>query len=289
MSNESQAKEIVESLPIQKATVDDVEIEYKILENKNIGGDDKDNTPLLFVAGLRITMDMWPPRILNELAQSNRSVIIYNNRGTGNSSTGTKDYSINQLAKDAADLLNSLNIEKAHFIGWSMGAYIAEELALLYPNKVSSLILYGSGPGGDKAIPSSAELMQTLGGVSGTPEEQARQILSFFFPSSWLLDNPDYINHFPLLKSTVSIETTQKQAQAIVGWNGIYNSPSVIVQPTLVLIGTEDIITTPKAALSLIEKIPLVSLIQIKDAGHGWMYQYPEKFTKVVQTFLDII
>ena len=289
MSNESLAKEIVESFPLQKVSVNDIEIEYKILENKNIGGNNKDNTPLLFVAGLRITMDMWPPRILNEFAQSNRSVIIYNNRGTGNSSTGTKDYSINQLAKDAADLLNSLNIEKAHVIGWSMGSYIAEELALLHPNKVSSLILYGSGPGGDKAIPSSAELMQTLGGVSGTPEEQARQILSFFFPSSWLLDNPNYINHFPLLKSTVSIETTQKQAQAIIGWNGIYNSPSVIVQPTLVLIGTEDIITTPKDALSLIEKIPLVSLIQIKDAGHGWMYQYPEKFTKVVQTFLDII
>ena len=289
MSNESQAKEIVESFPLQKASVNDIEIEYKILENKNIGGNHKDNTPLLFVAGLRITMDMWPPRILNEFAQSNRSVIIYNNRGTGNSSTGTKDYSINQLAKDAADLLNSLNIEKAHVIGWSMGSYIAEELALLHPNKVSSLILYGSGPGGDKAIPSSAELMQTLGGVSGTVEEQAKQILSFFFPSSWLLDNPNYINHFPLLKSTVSIETTQKQAQAIIGWNGIYNSPSVIVQPTLVLIGTEDIITTPKAALSLIEKIPLVSLIQIKDAGHGWMYQYPEKVTKVVQTFLGII
>ena len=53
--------------------------------------------------------------------------------------------------------------------------------------------------------------------------------------------------------------------------------------------GTEDIITTPKAALSLVEKIPLASLIQIKDAGHGWMYQYPEKFTKVVKTFLEII
>ena len=180
MSNESQAKEIVQSLPIQKASVDDIEIEYKILENKNIGGNGKDNAPLLFVAGLRITMDMWPPRILNELFQPNRSVIIYNNRGTGNSSTGTKDYSINQLANDAADLLNSLNIEKAHVIGWSMGSYIAAELALLHPDKVSSLILYGSGPGGDKAIPSSAELMQTLGGVSGTPEEQVRQILSFF-------------------------------------------------------------------------------------------------------------
>ena len=102
------------------------------------------------------------------------------------------------------------------------------------------------------------------------------------------MDNPNFINQFPLLKSTVSIETTQKQAQAIVGWDGIYSSPSLITQPTLVLMGTEDIITTPKAAFSLVEKIPLISIIQIKDAGHGLMYQYPEKFTKVLQTFLDV-
>ena len=214
---------------------------------------------------------------------------MYNNRGTGNSSDGTKEYTISQLAHDAAGLLDVLGIDKAHVFGWSMGSYIAEELALLHPDKVSSLILYGAGPGGDKAIPSSAELMQTLGGVSGTPEEQAKQILSFFFPQSWLSKNPEYINHFPLLKSTVSMETTQRQAQAIIGWNGMYNSSSVITQPTLVLMGTDDTITTPKAALSMIEKIPLVSLVQVKDAGHGWMYQYPEKFSKVVKTFLEII
>jgi pimeloyl-ACP methyl ester carboxylesterase len=233
-------------------------------------------------------MDMWEPAILRELVQSNHSVIVYNNRGTGNSSIGTKEYSISQLANDAAGLLDALNIEKADFLGWSMGSYIAEELALVHQNKVNSLILYGSGPGGDKAIPSSPELMQTLSNVSGTPEEQARQILSYFFPQSWLQNNPDYINHFPLLKSTVSPETTQKQAEAIIKWNGIYNSSSQIVQPTLVLVGTEDVITTPTAALLLVEKIPLLWLVQLKDAGHGWMYQYPEKFSRAIQTFLDV-
>ena len=251
-------------------------------------GSKNDSKPLIFIPGLRVTMDMWEPAILSELAQSNQSIIVYNNRGTGNSSIGTKEYSISQLANDAASLLDALGIEKADLIGWSMGSYIAEEMALVHPNKVNRLILYGSGPGGDKAIPSSTELMKTLSNVSGTPEEQARQVLSYFFPQSWLEKNPDYINHFPLLKSTVSPDTTQKQAEAIIGWNGIYNSPSQIVQPTLVLIGTEDIITTPKAALILVEKIPLVSLVQIKDAGHGWMHQYPEKFKKIVQTFLDI-
>lgn len=290
MSKDARARESVESFPIHKATVGDMEIEYSIIENKSThDGDGNDRIPLLFVAGLRITMDMWPPTILDDLTRSNHRVVIYNNRGTGNSTDGTKEYTISQLASDAAGLLDILGIDKANVVGWSMGSYIAEELALFHPNKVNSLILHGTGPGGDKAVPSSADLMQTLGGVSGSPEEQARQILSFFFPHSWLLKNPEYINHFPLLKSTVSVETTQKQAQAIVGWNGMFNSPSVMTQPTLVLVGTEDVITTPKAALSLVEKIPLISLIQVKDAGHGWMYQYPEKFTKIVKMFLEII
>jgi pimeloyl-ACP methyl ester carboxylesterase len=219
--------------------------------------------------------------------QSNHSVIVFNNRGTGNSSLGAKEYSINQLANDAADLLDVLNIEKADVLGWSMGAYVAEEMALQHPDKVNSLILYGCGPGGDKAIPSSPELIKTLSSLSGTPEEQARQFTSYFFPQSWLEKNPDYVNHFPLLKSTVSLETTQKQAEAIIKWNGIYNSPSQIVQPSLVMIGRDDVITTPAAAMVLVEKIPLVSLVQIKDAGHGWMHQYPEKFSRIVQTFLD--
>ena len=58
-----------------------------------------------------------------------------------------------------------------------------------------------------KLIPSSPEIMETLSNVSGTPEEQARQILSYFFPQSWLQKNPDYINYFPLLKGTMSLET----------------------------------------------------------------------------------
>ncbi|VFJ14894.1 hypothetical protein [Candidatus Nitrosocosmicus franklandus] len=103
--------------------------------------------------------------------------------------------------------------------------------------------------------------MQTLVGVSGTPEDQARQILSFFFTRLWLTKNTEYINQFPLLKSTISIETTQKQAKAIVGWQGMYNLPSVITQPTLVLIEIDDTNNTPKAASSLVEKIPLVSLV----------------------------
>lgn len=271
----------INSLPTKKAKVDDIEIEYKALGNGR-------GRPIIFIPGLKVTMDMWDPIILKELASSNYRIIIFNNRGTGSSSIGVKEYSISQLANDAAGLLGALNIRKADVLGWSMGSYIAQDLALMHPTKVNNLILYGSGPGGNKAIPSSPELVQTLNNISGTPEEQARQVLSYFFPQAWLQENPDYVNHFPLLKGTVSPETVKKQAQALINWKGTYDSPSQIKQPTLVLVGTDDVITTPKASLFLVEKIPLVWLVKMRGAGHGWMYQYPEKFIKVIQTFLAV-
>ena len=281
ISKGTQTSKYIDNFPTQKAKVDDIEIEYKTLGNKS-------GKPIIFIPGFKVTMDMWEPIILKELVSSNYSVIVFNHRGTENSSLGVREYSIGQLSNDTAGLLDALNIEKADVFGWSMGSYVAQDLALLHPNKVNSLILYGSGPGGDKAVPSSPKLMETLNNISGTPEEQGRQILSLFFPQSWLQKNPEYINYFPLLKGTVSLETTQKQAEAIIKWNGFYDFPSQIIQPTLVLVGTEDIITTPKASLLLVEKIPLAWLVQIRGAGHGWMYQYPERFSKVILTFLDV-
>ena len=118
MSKIAQAREFIDNFPIQKIMVGDMETEYKVLDNQSTSGNNKDSTPLLFVPGLRITMDMWPPTLLYDFAQSNYRVIVYNNRGTGNSSGGTKDYTISQLARDAADLLDALDIGKAHILGW---------------------------------------------------------------------------------------------------------------------------------------------------------------------------
>ena len=86
----------------------------------------------------------------------------------------------------------------------------------------------------------------------------------------------------------MSPETTQKQMEALIKWNGSCESPSKIIQPTLVLARTEDVITSPEGSLLLFQNIPLSWLIQIREAGHGLMYQEPEKFSKVIQTFLDV-
>ena len=120
----------------RKVKVDDIDIAYKQLGNVS-------NYPIVLINGCCTPMDMWSPTLLKELS-SNRSVIIFDNRGAGESTAGTKEFSINQFANDTIGLLDALRIEKADILGSSMGSFIAQELALNYPDRVNNLILYAS-------------------------------------------------------------------------------------------------------------------------------------------------
>lgn len=112
-------------MPAQKVRVGDIDIAYKQLGNGS-------NTPIVLIAGGGMTMDMWNPTLLKELS-SNQTVIIFDNRGAGESTIGTEEYSITQLANDTAGLLDALKIGKADILGYSMGSFIAQELALMNP------------------------------------------------------------------------------------------------------------------------------------------------------------
>jgi pimeloyl-ACP methyl ester carboxylesterase len=104
--------------------------------------------------------------LLEQLISSNYSVTIFDNRGTGNTTAGIKQFSISQFAKDTAGLLDALKIQKADVLGWSMGSYIAQELTLANPDKVSNLILYASGCGGQNATPTSPKIIQMVTNAS---------------------------------------------------------------------------------------------------------------------------
>lgn len=101
---------------------------------------------------------MWNPTLLNELS-ANQTVIIFDNRGVGESTKGTKEFSISQFANDTAGLLDTLKIDKTDILGWSMGSLIAQEFTLMNPDLVDRLVLYGSNCGGEGVIPPSPEVM----------------------------------------------------------------------------------------------------------------------------------
>jgi pimeloyl-ACP methyl ester carboxylesterase len=217
-------------------------------------------------------MDMWSPTLLRELS-SNLKVIIFDNRGIGQSPIGTKQFSINQFANDTIDLLDTLKIRRADILGFSIGSYIAQEIALKNPNRVNSLILYASSCGGKNAIPPRPELLQaisTITNMSLSAQQKIDRITSTLFPPEWFKANPNYKSYIPNSKEPVSFEVIQKQQQATVSWfsTGTCNALSKITQPTLLIVGTDDMWTPAPNSLMITEKIPGASIVQIKGAGH---------------------
>ena len=280
----------LDDMPSKKVKVGDIDMAYKQLGKL---GNANDN-PIVLITGASTTMDMWSPTLLKELS-SNRSVIIFDNRGADESTAGTKEFSINQFANDTIGLLNALNIEKADILGSSIGSFIAQELALKYPNRVNNLILSASSCGGNEAVPPGPQVLQALdmmtSNMSSPPtQEDIDRITSTLFPPEWFSADPNYQNHIPLPQESVSPEILQRQNEAIVSWItiGTCNALSNITQPTLVIVGTDDIWTPAANSLMIAERIPGAWLVQIKDAGHGLMYQYPDKFSNVISTFLQV-
>lgn len=267
----------IENIPVQKAKVNDIEIAYKQFGNNS-------DRPIVLIAGAGTTMEnMWSPTLLNHLSSSNRTVIIFDNRGVGQSTLGTRDFSITQFANDTAGLFDVLGVQKADILGYSMGSAIAQELALKNPNRVDNLILAASGCGGEEGIPPSPQTLPALAIMTNTlspTEEQIDIVISTLFPPKWLEANPDFQNYFrnylPLPSESVSPQIIKRQGEAIATWGlvGTCYELSSLTHPT-------------GNAMNLAKSIPGAWLVQIRDAGHGLVHQYPDKFSRVVSTFLQ--
>jgi len=106
---------------------------------------------ILLIGGAAASMDWWEDEFCRRLATSDRHVIRYDLRDTGRSTSsepGAPDYSQLDLAADAVGILDTLGIDQAHIVGISMGAGIGQRLALEHPNRVASLTLFSTSPGG---------------------------------------------------------------------------------------------------------------------------------------------
>ena len=287
----------IQDIPAKKVHVGDIDIAYKMLGK----GD-----PVLLFNGASDGMDAWDPSFLEGLSL-NHMVIAFDTRGIGNTTTGSKPYTYQQLANDSAGLLDALKIPKADVMGYSLGSYIAEQLAIMFPDKVNSLLLVGSSCGGKDHTPKPHEFIKlqsdivnkSLNNVSISHEEM-KELVSASLGSGWIrlhpesLDIPANITTLQQLKPGLPPEIANNQNN--VGkhwednpnWSGACDELAKLAKPTLVITGTDDNMYQPHVnSLKIVEKIPGAWLVQIEDAGHAVMDQYPEEIAKILNTFLS--
>jgi pimeloyl-ACP methyl ester carboxylesterase len=276
----------LDNIETKKVRVGDIAIAYKTFGK---------GKPLLLVPGFSMTMDMWDPNMLNRLS-SNHTIIIFDNRGIGQTTAGNdpQKFSISQFANDTAGFLASLKLDGSSSIinqpidilGLSLGGFIAQEFALTYPDKVDRLILLVSSCGGKESIPPQLSPKAFRSMVSGNASKDL--FLSTLFPKEWINENTDYIEkNFVFPVGRISAQNLLLQSQAAGNWQAC-DRLSNISNPTLVVAGTEDITSPPANSVMLAERIPGAWLVQIRGGGHGLMFQFPNEFSEIVETFLSV-
>jgi pimeloyl-ACP methyl ester carboxylesterase len=242
---------------------------------------------MVLIMGYGSTMDMWDPLFLDNLSTKYK-VIIFDNRGMGNTTAPPGNFSIAQFANDTAGLMAALDIEKAHIMGWSMGSFVAQELAIRHPENVDKIILYAGDCGGRETVMPSPQVLKDLANTSGSQEERGMRLFNLLFPKDWLSKQPAFFKWFPLPKETSLPENIERQAQAIATWSGTFDRLGSIKSPTLVVTGTEDVIAPSENSFILAQRINVSWLVQFEGAGHGLMYQYPDRLAKIVEDFIDL-
>ncbi len=281
-----------------RVEVNDINIYYEI---------HGEGEPLLLIEGLGYSTWMWFKQI--PAFSREYKVIIFDNRGVGNTDKPDSEYTIGMMADDTAGLLKALGEDSAHVLGVSMGGFIAEELALRYPDMVKSLVLVSTSSAGKGSMPMGSNLWSSFVKLWGlmpdvlefsgkgsipminsfglTPEKRIRYGLSLAF-------TPEYF------------ETHAEEVDRIVGWRLANPQPSYgwkrqlmagigfeasdrvsrIKALTLVVTGSEDRVVLPESSKRLAEEIPNSRIVTLEGTGHLLFIEKAEEFNKIVLNFL---
>lgn len=240
-------------------------------------------TPLLLVMGASFDSRMWY-RALPALSKQHR-VLLYDNRGIGNSPMPRGQFSISDLAADAIAVLDAAGVEKAHVYGVSMGGVVAQEIALAYPERVRSLVLgcTGAPDGVPVPVPRSARLRRLI------PRKLAIRLLPGVITSSLYGTNPprDAVREdLAILASTrAPAWVIEEQGRAVGAYDSRSRVPSLTV-PTLVLHGTADRVVPLFRGEDLTALIPGARLHVLEGAGHNYVTDVGDAANEPVLRFL---
>jgi pimeloyl-ACP methyl ester carboxylesterase len=260
-----------------------IEIDGRRLAWRTVGS----GPPLLLVNGYAATGGDWDPQLLRRLGES-FELVSPDNRGMGSSQLGDPaGLTVDGMARDLERLLDVLAIERAPVVGWSMGGFVAQRLALRAPARVERMALLASDPGGAAAIPAAADVWARLLDHSGSAREQATRLISLLFPPALAPAIDDRFGAIvALARSGLSPQTLAAQAAAMIAWHREEQArPDADAPPALVAHGSEDVVIPPANADALAARWPGARVERFDGGGHAFMAQEPLRLADLIVAF----
>ena len=251
-----------------------------------------DAPPLVMLQHFRGNLDNWDPALIDALAGGHR-VITFDNRGVA-SSSGTTPSTVEQMALDAIDFIDALGIGEVDVLGFSLGSFVAQEIALVRPSIVRNVVLASSAPRGANGMHGWAPAVID---AVGKPETSAADYLGVFFTGSEAsraagqeVAGRVFGARTEDRDAPTSWQTRLAQYDAVCAWgqpsHALLERVAAIDKPVFVANGDSDPMILPRYSYLLAGLIPGARLKIYPDAAHGFLFQHYAEFAADVQAFL---
>ena len=259
-------------------------------------GNHKDPAVLL-IMGAMSSLDWWDEDFCLRLADQGRFVIRYDHRDLGRSTVyepGTSNYTITDMADDAAGVLDAYFIEQAHIVGMSLGGLIGQILALRYPERVTTLTLIASSVFGTvmEKLPPMDQSILDYHAKSASMDWSNREAVIAFLADGWktLAGSKPYEQE-RMYKLARREADRAKQLPSrfnhalLAGGDEYYDRMGEISVPVLILHGTEDPALPYEHGLALAKAIPHSELVTLDGSGHEI---HSEDWDKIIDSVIKL-
>jgi 3-oxoadipate enol-lactonase len=243
--------------------------------------------PVLLIMGLGLSGGAWW-RTVPVLARR-LQVITFDNRGVGRSSAFSYAYTTDAMADDAVTVLDAVGVERTHVYGISLGGMVAQALALRHPDRVRSLVLGATSPGGPRAERPSPDVTAFFRRrLHMAPEEAVRASIPINYGPRCRAEHADRIEEDVAQRLSHPFSERAYRAQVFAAaWHNAYGSLPRIAVPTLVVHGGLDQLIPVANAHLIAGRIPGAQLRVLPDAGHLYPTEEPEADRAIARFLAD--
>lgn len=246
--------------------------------------------PLLLLQHFRGNLDSWDPALIDALS-AQRRVITFNNRGVG-SSSGVTPSTIAEMSRDALAFVEALGLIQVDLLGFSIGSFVAQEIALARPAFVRKLVLASSAPKGASGMHGWTQWVIDAVGRQETPPEDYIRVFFAHSQTSRSAGAAALTRMFTREEhdTPTSWQTRMAQYDAVCEW-GIPNTSllqrlEAIAMPVFVANGEDDPMILPKYSSLLHGLLPDARMKIYPDSAHGFLFQHHTEFAADVHSFL---